>query len=158
MYFSIHRYEKGAYWPHLRESDFHYIGEGSGYGYNVNIPLNKTGMGDTEYMAIFHQVLLPLAYEVHFLSFSSQTDSFNLILSSQYSPDLVLVSAGFDSALGDPKASKLHFISWYFSWFIAENLLGWNGSNASLLRSPYFIDNGIGRWESRCRLRGLHDK
>ena len=26
MYFSIHRYEQGEFWPHLRESNFDYIG------------------------------------------------------------------------------------------------------------------------------------
>ncbi|KAL5475078.1 hypothetical protein EMCRGX_G027132 [Ephydatia muelleri] len=42
-------------------------------------------MGDAEYMAAFHNVLLPVAYE--------------------FDPDLVLVSAGFDSAEGDPLGS-----------------------------------------------------
>ena len=65
LYFSIHRYEHGSYWPELRESDYHYIGKGRGLGYNVNIPLNKTGMTDADYMAVFHQVLLPLAHEVN---------------------------------------------------------------------------------------------
>ena len=64
LYFSIHRYEHGCFWPNLRESDYHYIGEGAGIGYNVNIPLNKTKMGNADYMALIHQVLLPLAYEV----------------------------------------------------------------------------------------------
>ena len=39
--------------------------------------------GDAEYLAIFQQVILPLAYE--------------------YSPELVLVSAGFDAAFGCPE-------------------------------------------------------
>lgn len=64
MYFSIHRYEQGTFWPNLRESDYHNIGHGEGKGFNVNIPLNQTRMNDADYMAIFHQVLLPLAYEV----------------------------------------------------------------------------------------------
>jgi acetoin utilization deacetylase AcuC-like enzyme len=40
-------------------------------------------LGDSEYMAIFHQIILPLAYE--------------------FSPELVLVSAGFDAAFGCPE-------------------------------------------------------
>uniref|UniRef100_A0A0P6E2S0 Putative Histone deacetylase n=1 Tax=Daphnia magna TaxID=35525 RepID=A0A0P6E2S0_9CRUS len=83
LYFSVHRYEHGAFWPNLRESDFHYIGSGAGKGFNVNVPLNKTKMGNADYLAIWHQLLLPLAYE--------------------FRPDLVLVSSGFDSALGDEK-------------------------------------------------------
>lgn len=83
VYFSIHRYENGTFWPNLEESDFHYIGEGLGEGYNFNIPLNKTGMTNADYIAIFQQVLLPMAYE--------------------FQPDLVIVSAGYDAALGCPE-------------------------------------------------------
>ena len=45
MYFSIHRYEYGEFWPNLRESDYDFIGEGNGRGYNINVPLNKVGNG-----------------------------------------------------------------------------------------------------------------
>ena len=40
MYFSIHKYLDGEEWPYLRESDYDYIGEGPGTGFNVNVPLN----------------------------------------------------------------------------------------------------------------------
>lgn len=65
LYFSIHRYEHGGFWPNLRESDFTHIGQGAGKGFNVNVPLNKTGMGNADYLAIWHQLLLPLAHEVN---------------------------------------------------------------------------------------------
>lgn len=64
VYFSIHRYEHGAFWPELRESDYHFVGDNSGKGRNFNIPLNATGMKDADYLAIFQQILLPMAYEV----------------------------------------------------------------------------------------------
>ncbi|XP_046383461.1 histone deacetylase 6 isoform X1 [Ischnura elegans] len=83
LYFSIHRYEYGQFWPNLAESDFEYVGEGKGRGFNMNIPLNKTGMGNQDYFAIFRQVLMPVAYE--------------------FQPDLVLVSAGYDAAIGCPE-------------------------------------------------------
>ena len=41
MYFSMHRYDYGKFWPNLRQSDFDYIGEGAGKGFNLNVPLNK---------------------------------------------------------------------------------------------------------------------
>lgn len=41
LYFSIHRYEHGKFWPQLRESDYDFIGKGPGEGFNINIPLNK---------------------------------------------------------------------------------------------------------------------
>ncbi|GAB6022029.1 Histone deacetylase 6 [Chamberlinius hualienensis] len=80
LYFSIHRYEHGSFWPELRESNYDYIGSGRGAGYNINVPLNCTGMGNSEYLTIFHQLLLPVAHE--------------------FSPELVIVSAGYDAAIG----------------------------------------------------------
>ena len=64
LYFSIHRYDEGKYWPHLRESNFDYIGgpdDQLSAGKNVNVPLNKIGLGDADYLAIFQQVLLPIS-------------------------------------------------------------------------------------------------
>ncbi|XP_034471871.1 histone deacetylase 6 isoform X2 [Drosophila innubila] len=83
LYFSIHRYEHGSFWPNLPESDYHAIGAGSGTGYNFNVPLNAKGMGNGDYMAIFQQLLLPVALE--------------------YQPELIIVSAGYDAALGCPE-------------------------------------------------------
>ncbi|PNF26149.1 hypothetical protein B7P43_G04459 [Cryptotermes secundus] len=83
VYFSLHRFEHGSFWPNLRESDFHYVGEGAGLGYNFNVPLNNVGMTDADYLAVFHQVLLPMA--------------------SEFQPELILVSAGYDAAIGCPE-------------------------------------------------------
>ena len=44
LYFSIHRYEFGKFWPNLRESDYDFIGEGKGMGYNINVPLNQVNI------------------------------------------------------------------------------------------------------------------
>lgn len=66
LYFSIHGYQNGKFWPHLRESDYHYIGRGAGAGYNINVPLNEIKMSDCDYMAIIEQLLLPIASEVWF--------------------------------------------------------------------------------------------
>ena len=57
----MHRYEHGRYWPHLRESNFDYVGEARGLGYNVNVALNQVGCGASDYLAIFHSVFLPIA-------------------------------------------------------------------------------------------------
>uniref|UniRef100_A0A9J7ZSF5 Protein deacetylase HDAC6 n=2 Tax=Cyprinus carpio TaxID=7962 RepID=A0A9J7ZSF5_CYPCA len=83
LYFSVHRYEDGSFWPHLKESDSSSVGSGAGQGYNINLPWNKTGMEDGDYVTAFQQLLLPVAYE--------------------FQPQLVLVAAGFDSVIGDPK-------------------------------------------------------
>ncbi|XP_040089520.1 polyamine deacetylase HDAC10 isoform X2 [Oryx dammah] len=87
LYFSWHRYEHGHFWPCLRESDADAVGRGQGLGFTVNLPWNQVGMGNADYVAAFLHVLLPLAFE--------------------FDPELVLVSAGFDSAIGDPEGQML---------------------------------------------------
>jgi len=86
MYVSIHRYEYGFWWPNLPESDFDNIGDGPGKGYNINIPLNVTGNTDTEYLHAWHQVVLPV--------------------SQKFDPQLVLISAGYDPAVGCPEGEQ----------------------------------------------------
>ena len=86
LYISIHRYERGAWWPNLQESDFTSVGSGPGLGYNCNIPLNTTDNTDADYLAAWHRVVLPLAAE--------------------FDPELVLVSAGYDPALGCPEGEQ----------------------------------------------------
>ncbi|KAK6482320.1 polyamine deacetylase HDAC10 isoform X1 [Huso huso] len=83
LYFSWHRYEHQQFWPNLHESDYNAVGKGKGTGFNINLPWNKVGMDNADYLAAFFHVLLPVAYE--------------------FSPELVLISAGFDSAVGDPE-------------------------------------------------------
>uniref|UniRef100_A0A8C6WN44 Protein deacetylase HDAC6 n=1 Tax=Neogobius melanostomus TaxID=47308 RepID=A0A8C6WN44_9GOBI len=83
LYFSVHRFEQGLFWPHLSESNSDFIGDTRGAGGTINLPWNKTGMTDADYIAAFYHLLLPVAYE--------------------FQPQLVLVSAGFDAAVGDPK-------------------------------------------------------
>ncbi|XP_071349733.1 polyamine deacetylase HDAC10 isoform X2 [Trachinotus anak] len=83
LYFSWHRYEHQKFWPQLRESDFDAVGKEKGVGFNVNVPWNKVGMQNSDYLSVFCHVLLPVAYE--------------------FCPDLVFVCAGFDSAIGDPE-------------------------------------------------------
>ncbi|CAH8534921.1 unnamed protein product [Heterobilharzia americana] len=82
LYISIHRYDNGKFWPNLRESNYDFIGTGRGRGFNVNISLNEKDVGDSDYLTIFHRIVLPLGYE--------------------FDPELVLVSAGYDSSFGCP--------------------------------------------------------
>ena len=65
----------------MRRSNSDFVGEGEGRGYNVNIPLNDFGCQDPDYLAIFHHIFLPIA--------------------AQFGPELVLVSAGYDAAMGN---------------------------------------------------------
>jgi len=76
LYFSSHRY---PFYPGT--GYFNEVGEGRGKGFTVNVPL-PGGMGDAEYDAIYTKVLMPVARE--------------------YQPELILISAGFDSYYQDP--------------------------------------------------------
>ncbi|XP_074535139.1 histone deacetylase 7-like isoform X2 [Halichoeres trimaculatus] len=81
LYISLHRFDDSNFFPgsgHPSE-----VGEDAGKGFNVNVGwtggLNPP-MGDAEYLAAFRAVVMPIAHE--------------------FSPDVVLVSAGFDAVEG----------------------------------------------------------
>lgn len=82
LYMSVHRYDHGNFFPKSEDADVDKVGVGRGEGYNVNVPWNRRAMGNAEYVMAFQRVVLPIAYE--------------------FDPELVLVSAGFDAAVGDP--------------------------------------------------------
>lgn len=76
LYFSTHR---SAFYPGTGAAAE--VGKGRGEGFTVNIPLSP-GAGDTEYGILFEKILKPIALE--------------------YQPQLILVSAGFDTHYNDP--------------------------------------------------------
>ena len=76
LYFSIHQY------PHFPGTGWlDEVGEGSGTGYNINVPL-PGGANDADYMYVFNKLLVPVAL--------------------QFKPDIILVSAGQDAHINDP--------------------------------------------------------
>ncbi|KAG5329379.1 HDAC6 deacetylase, partial [Acromyrmex heyeri] len=81
LYISVHRYDNGTFFPNSKLANYTSTGLNAGEGFNVNIPWNKKGMGDAEYIAAFQQIVMPVAY--------------------QFNPELVLISAGFDACIGD---------------------------------------------------------
>ncbi|EJD52489.1 hypothetical protein AURDEDRAFT_82103 [Auricularia subglabra TFB-10046 SS5] len=82
LYISLHRYDGGKFYPSGPFGSMEMVGEGPGRGYCVNIPWPEAGMGDAEYLYAFQQLVMPIAYE--------------------FAPDMVMISAGFDAADGDP--------------------------------------------------------
>jgi len=75
LYFSVHQY---PFYPGTGSRAEK--GSGKGLNYNINVPL-PAGSGDDDYLKVFREKLEPAA-----LSFS---------------PDFVLISAGFDACKGD---------------------------------------------------------
>ena len=81
LYFSVHRYHGGNFFPFLDGGGPTTVGIGDGVGFNMNVGWNRKGMGDDEYIAVWEKLLIPVANE--------------------FDPELVIVSAGFDAADGD---------------------------------------------------------
>lgn len=90
LFFSAHRYDNGKFFPSGPGGHYTSHGTGKGEGCSINVPWDVKGCkkagqfapGDAEYLEAFARVLLPIA--------------------ADFQPDLVVVSAGFDSAYGDP--------------------------------------------------------
>ncbi|KAL9170553.1 hypothetical protein ABFS82_04G152600 [Erythranthe guttata] len=80
--FSVHRHDSGEFYPYGNDGSYSMIGEGAGAGYNINVPWENDLCGDADYFAVWDHILIPVA--------------------RKFNPDLIMVAAGFDAALGDP--------------------------------------------------------
>lgn len=83
LYLSIHRHDDGNFFPGTGGPTE--CGAGTGLGFNVNIAWSgglTPPLGDAEYMAAFRTIVMPIARD--------------------FAPNMVLVSAGFDAAVGHP--------------------------------------------------------
>lgn len=76
LYFSTHQY---PYYPGTGGAEE--MGKGPGLGYTLNVPL-RPGADDAGYVRMFKELLCPVA--------------------RSFRPELILVSAGFDTYVGDP--------------------------------------------------------
>ncbi len=81
LYFSVHQFPFYPGTGSLKE-----LGHRDGLGYTVNVPLPFMS-GDEDYMRIFTEILEPVT--------------------EQYSPEFILVSAGFDAYQADPLGGML---------------------------------------------------
>ncbi|KAI4480596.1 hypothetical protein M0804_010149 [Polistes exclamans] len=83
LYLSIHRHDEGNFFPGTGGPTE--CGTGEGLGYNVNVAWSgglNPPMGDAEYLAAFRTIVMPIA--------------------KVFDPEIILVSAGFDAAIGHP--------------------------------------------------------
>jgi len=78
MYISTHQY---PFYP--GSGDIRETGGGAAKGTNINIPL-PAGCGDAEYLKVFEQIIVPAG--------------------RRFNPQLILVSAGYDTHWADPLA------------------------------------------------------
>ncbi|ORX98982.1 Arginase/deacetylase [Basidiobolus meristosporus CBS 931.73] len=63
LYISIHRYDESKFYPYDIAAAHHIIGEGEAKGRNINVPWPCSGMGDGDYLHVFNNLLMPVAYE-----------------------------------------------------------------------------------------------
>lgn len=82
LFFSVHRHEFGSFYPANDDGFYYMTGEGPGAGYNINVPWENGRCGDADYLAVWDHILIPVAKD--------------------FNPDIVIISAGFDAAIGDP--------------------------------------------------------
>ncbi|GJV50831.1 histone deacetylase 5 [Tanacetum coccineum] len=90
LFFSVHRHEHGTFYPRKNDGSHFMMGEGPGLGYNINVPWENgyfgdagyVECGDADYVAAWDHILIPVA--------------------KAFKPDIILISAGFDAAIGDP--------------------------------------------------------
>ena len=62
LYFSVHRFDRGRFYPCSREAGPDHVGRGPGLGATLNVGWNRAGAGDAEYLAAWREVLMPVAY------------------------------------------------------------------------------------------------
>ncbi|KAK9116471.1 hypothetical protein Sjap_015418 [Stephania japonica] len=82
LFFSVHRFDFGTFYPTGDNGSYTMVGEGQGAGYNINVPWELGRCGDADYLAVWDHVLIPVA--------------------KAFNPDMIIISGGFDAAVGDP--------------------------------------------------------
>lgn len=117
MYFSIHR---SPFYPGTGSSDE--VGIGKGIGYTVNIPMS-VGSNDKDYLKVFENILKPKGID--------------------FSPEFILISAGFDAHKDDPLGGMKITADGYAKMteivkYMAEKCC--NGRLVSVLEGGYSID------------------
>ncbi|XP_078803857.1 histone deacetylase 7 isoform X3 [Oryzias latipes] len=113
LYISLHRYDDGNFFP--GSGNPNEVGSGEGKGFNVNVGwmggLNPP-MGDAEYLAAFRAVVMPIAHE--------------------FSPEVVLVSAGFDAVEGHSAALGGYKVTAKCFGFLTRQLMSLAGGRVVL--------------------------
>ncbi|XP_066883404.1 histone deacetylase 4 isoform X2 [Kogia breviceps] len=113
LYISLHRYDDGNFFPGSGAPDE--VGTGPGVGFNVNMAFTgglDPPMGDAEYLAAFRTVVMPIA--------------------SEFAPDVVLVSSGFDAVEGHPTPLGGYNLSAKCFGYLTKQLMGLAGGRIVL--------------------------
>uniref|UniRef100_A0A3B5MED8 Histone deacetylase domain-containing protein n=1 Tax=Xiphophorus couchianus TaxID=32473 RepID=A0A3B5MED8_9TELE len=63
LYISLHRYDNGTFFPFSEDAASDRVGVAKGAGFNVNVAWSGGRMGDSDYLAAFHHIVMPIAAE-----------------------------------------------------------------------------------------------
>lgn len=99
-----------SFYPHTGAHDE--VGGPKAIGSNINIPINVKGAGDEEYKEALVRLVLPIIRE--------------------FQPNLVVVSAGFDAAAGDPLGG-MNVSTEGFAWLTRQLQLVCKDINSKLV-------------------------
>ncbi|XP_059926101.1 histone deacetylase 7 isoform X2 [Gadus macrocephalus] len=113
LYISLHRYDNGNFFPGSGGPTE--MGADKGEGFNVNVAWTgglDPPMGDVEYLAAFRTVVMPIAHE--------------------FSPDMVLVSSGFDAVQGHSPKQGGYKVSAKCFGFLTRQLMSLAGGRVVL--------------------------
>lgn len=138
LYISIHRHDNGNFYPGTGGPVE--CGTGQGLGFNVNIAWTgglDPPMGDAEYLAAFRSIIFPIA--------------------RSYDPDIIIVSAGFDAAIGHPHPIGGYMVSTACFAYMTQELKKLAGGRLVLaLEGGFNLDVLVGASEQCIRaLLGL---
>lgn len=124
LYISLHRYDDAKFYPYSSTAGPKVIGNGFGAGKNVNIAWNTrldkaNKVGNTEYIYAYKKLIKPMLDE--------------------YKPQLIIISAGFDSAAGDPLGG-LNVTPEAFAYMTSDLLTYAEGKVVIALEGGYNLD------------------
>lgn len=117
LYISTHQYPLFPGTGHLNE-----VGQGTGRGTAINIPL-PAGCGDSEYKRVFEEIVVPA--------------------SRRYTPELILVSAGYDGHWADELSNmRLTLEGYHYLAQVIQQLAGecCGGRTAYCLEGGYNLE------------------
>ena len=125
LFISIHRHDNGKFYP-FKTGFVKEKGEGSGLGFNINIPLvtkcaiskGPSCIGDAEYIIIFEKIVMPCLNE--------------------YNPDIIFISCGYDA--GENDFSGCLKCTPFAYAFMTERLLSLNKNLIFALEGGYTLD------------------
>ncbi|KAH6797304.1 histone deacetylase 5 [Perilla frutescens var. hirtella] len=135
LFFSVHRYDYGTFYPSGHDGSYIMTGEEPGAGYNINVPWEHGRCGDADYLAVWDHILIPVAKE--------------------FNPDMIIISAGFDAAIGDPLGGCR--ISPYGYSIMLNKLMEFAGGKIVLALEGGYNLNSIASSARACVEVLLHD-